>query len=366
MPTLKELRQLAKEQKINITVDGKYKTKNELLKEVKNIDKQVKQIIIPPNSKETVINIYMTQSNYPSHDIIDKKDKTSHHIVLPTQPIPKDSLIPVVHSTDTETAEEKLIRQERTALARAKAKENKPYEITPQEKHRIALQEAVLKRSSKMEGKGITYWLKNAYNVITSPIEALYKMPKQVLDTLNKYGNNTVNEIIIARVPIKRVINILLNSITLGTFKEESRKYNYDDVYHLFAILKLDNGKKLITERNQRVVLKEIDSISAKDIIVINTNITLNKLFDNAIKLDGKKIWRYDPVEHNCQNYITTLLRASNLFNNELDKFINQDVLKLLPGTSRKIATATTDISSIVENIFKGGSDKLNMYKRLL
>ena len=368
MSRVKELRQLAKEQNISLTVNGKYKTKEELLKEVKttNQDKQVKQIVVPPNSKETVINIYMTQSNYPSHDIIDKKDKTTHHIVLPTQTIPKGSLEPIIQID--ETPEEKKARQERTALAREKAKEqNKPTELTPQQKNMIALQEAIAKRNAKMEGKGITDWFKNAYNVIKSPMDALYKMPKQVLDTLSKYGNNTVNEIIIAKIPIKGIMNILLNSITLGTFEKEAKKYNYDDVFHLFAILKLDNGKKLITERNQRVVLKEISGISAKDVTIIKTNITLNKLFDNAIKMDGKNIWRYDPISNNCQKYITTLLKASNLFNEDLNKFINQNVLNLLPSTSKKIASTTTDVASIFENIFRGGSDdKLNMYKRLL
>ena len=50
----------------------------------------------------------------------------------------------------------------------------------------------------KGDGKVID-WLKNAFNTITNPKEALTKMPKEVSDTLTKYGNEHITEIIIAR-----------------------------------------------------------------------------------------------------------------------------------------------------------------------
>ena len=109
----------------------------------------------------------------------------------------------------------------------------------------------------KLKGDGIIDWAKNAYNVIRDPSHILTKMPKQVSESLMMYGDFKVNKIIIGREKIQRVVQYLFNAITFGNFNQEKEKYGYDDIFHLFAILVLDNGKKLITERNQRIVLME-------------------------------------------------------------------------------------------------------------
>ena len=209
-------------------------------------------------------------------------------------------------------------------------------------------------------GGGITDWMKNAVSVIRNPSNALTKKPKQVDDMLKKFGNNTVVEFNVCRSPIDSITRVLLNTITLGNFSKEQKKYNYDEVYHLFAILKLDNGIYLKTERNQRVVLRTAtinDLNKAKDKINIKTNIKLNDLFENAIKVDGPDIWRYGAMNNNCQKFITSLLKHSNYFNSSLDKFVNQDVSNLLKSNvSNQIAKKTTDIASLVENVVKGGS----------
>ena len=165
----------------------------------------------------------------------------------------------------------------------------------------------------KLKGDGIMDWAKNAYRVIRNPTQSLTQMPKQVSDTLKRYGDSTVREIVVGRTKVLKVVQVLLNAITLGSFNREKQKYGYDDIFHLYAVLVLDNGTKLITERNQRIVLTEDrnnrDNVPEKT--SISTNITLNQLFQNAIKADGDKIWRYDSLSNNCQNFITSLLRNS-------------------------------------------------------
>lgn len=88
---IQELRNQAKERKINITANGRYKTKQQLLNELGNdaidVNKKVKQIIIPPSSKPTVININMTQNNNPSHQVITKPEATVHNVSIPVIPI---------------------------------------------------------------------------------------------------------------------------------------------------------------------------------------------------------------------------------------------------------------------------------------
>ena len=82
----------------------------------------------------------------------------------------------------------------------------------------------------KGDGKVID-WLKNAFNTITNPKKALTKMPKQVSDTLTKYGNETMTEIIVARSKVLCLIQFLLNALTLGTFNREKQRLKYDDFF---------------------------------------------------------------------------------------------------------------------------------------
>ena len=141
----------------------------------------------------------------------------------------------------------------------------------------------------KLKGDGIIDWAKNAYNVIRDPTHILSKMPKQVSESLMIHGDFKVIKIIIWREKVQ----FLFNAITLGNFNKEKEKYGYDDIFHLFAILVLDNGKKLITERNQRIVLME-DTVNRDNVIekiTINTNIKLSQLFQNATNADGDRIW---------------------------------------------------------------------------
>ena len=212
----------------------------------------------------------------------------------------------------------------------------------------------------KLKGDGIIDWAKNAYNVIRDPSHILSKTPKQVSESLMMYGDFKVIKIIIGREKVERVVQYLFNAITLGNFNREKEKYGYDDIFHLFAILVLDNGKKLITERNQRIVLME-DTVNRDNVIekiAINTNIKLSQLFQNAIKADGDRIWRYDSINNNCQHFIASLLRNSGYLTPEASSFISQNVDNLFNPIIKNIAQTSTDIVAIFDNIIKGGAMK--------
>ena len=208
-------------------------------------------------------------------------------------------------------------------------------------------------------GTGIGSWMKNAYNVITNPSKALTKKPKQIDDMMKKYGEQKVVEIFICRKPVEKYVKTLLNVVSMGKFNTEMKKYNYDDIYHLFCIMKLSNGEYLLAERNQRVSFRKatVNELNqAKDKVSIKADITVSDLFNKAIEAAGDNIWRYDAINNNCQNFISTLLKSSNLLNPTLDKFISQDVGNLLNNGSKKLSTSVTDFASLAENLIKGGA----------
>ena len=208
-------------------------------------------------------------------------------------------------------------------------------------------------------GAGIGDWMKNAYNVITNPSKSLTKKPRQIDDMMKKYGEQKVVEIFICRKPVEKYVKTLLNVVSMGKFNTEMKKYSYDDIYHLFCIMKLSNGEYLLAERNQRVSFRKasVNELNqSKDKVSIKADITVSDIFNKAIEAAGDNIWRYDAINNNCQNFISTLLKSSNLLNPTLDKFISQNVGNLLNNGSKKLATATTDFASLAENLIKGGA----------
>ena len=93
--SVQELRQKAKARKINITANGRYKSKEQLLAELGESgeqNKKVKQIVIPASSKPTIININMTQNNNSSHKVSKQPDAVHHNVNIsaqnPSIPIP--------------------------------------------------------------------------------------------------------------------------------------------------------------------------------------------------------------------------------------------------------------------------------------
>jgi hypothetical protein len=177
-------------------------------------------------------------------------------------------------------------------------------------------------------------------------------LPKTFRNVLNKYGQQSIKSIVVKRTPLSNVVEGLLNAITLGKWKEI--KGNYDKMYHLYAVLTLDSGKKLLLEKNERPVLSE--TIPADTRETESTGVTT---MTAPIKLDdfiGKTIKRltledyitYEGFSLNCQHFIRAHLLANGLLDPSNLAFIYQDTKRLIeqtPSFSRWLGKKATDIA---------------------
>jgi len=208
-------------------------------------------------------------------------------------------------------------------------------------------------------------YFNNARRVIYDPINALKSEPKAVKEFLLKYGDIPIVSIEICRTPISGFFKSILDVLTNGDFTASSRALNYDDIFHLYMIVHLKTGLKILVERNQRVNITTIIQADKGDTqcqyvdLHGRNDLTLNKLIYNTVLQVGVDIYHYDAVYNNCQKFITQILTANNLFNNNLDNFINQrseDFLK--SDTIRWLGNSLTDIASIGTNLLHGGQMK--------
>lgn len=210
-------------------------------------------------------------------------------------------------------------------------------------------------------------YLNNAYNVVKNPYIILEKQPKRIKEILNKYGNNNIINIYVCRQPILNIFKKLLNYLSFNTLKYNINKLNYDELYHLFITIELDNNIKILLERNQRIEIKiynkQLNIYGDCIKIEQKGNITLNELFYNGVNNNSSSInfYIYDAIKNNCQRFVYDILNANKdklIINNNINNFIKQRLDNLLITNPKlfKFIKSITNTANIFDNIYYGGN----------
>jgi hypothetical protein len=67
---------------------------------------------------------------------------------------------------------------------------------------------------------------------------------------LEDFGNKKINKIEIYRTPLPSFINTTLDILSLGKFGKQN---DYDSLFHLFLVLYLEGGTKILWEKNEQI-----------------------------------------------------------------------------------------------------------------
>jgi len=182
---------------------------------------------------------------------------------------------------------------------------------------------------------------------------------------IERYGGTAITNIKVGRTPLPSLIKSAINIVSLGAFQKLLKQSPYDKLYHLFCIVTLETGTKILLEKNAQINMKVITSYNPKntdyvEATYIPSGLTFKELLDNGQKVLGKKYFPYDGISNNCQDYIIALLKGSSVLTKDLQDFIKQDVKTLfeqLPGT-KKVMDVVTGIGTKIDIVTKGGQLK--------
>lgn len=180
--------------------------------------------------------------------------------------------------------------------------------------------------------------------------------PKVLNDLLEAEGDQIVTKVEVCRNPIKGIYENLLNVFTFGQLKRMMKEKGYDNLFHLYMILTLENGKVFSFEKNERVnviVGKKIKPDSECMPPLIYGKETLREFIVDAENKKVEGFYRYDSFKDNCQKWVRTIMNANGI--TQFDNFISQDVEELAPRYIRLIARGITDIAGVLDFIKKGG-----------
>ena len=178
-------------------------------------------------------------------------------------------------------------------------------------------------------------------------------IPPQERAILLKDGDVPIQTINVARSPIQSYI---IKAIKIGNFLTRFKGKRHDDLFHLYLIVRLENGKIYKMEKNQEFNIEPYKPHKMEQRMNIPTpqNTTMNTLMSNAIAKYGENLLFYDPVKNNCQKFIIDLFNASNInISDEQSRRIMIDASGITSGTlsflGRQVTTLANKIGLLKE-----------------
>lgn len=192
------------------------------------------------------------------------------------------------------------------------------------------------------------------WNKVVGPAEisGLGNVPPACLRFLNQHGSETITSLKVCRAPISQYLDTAMDLISGGGYSEGKKESNIDKFVHSSIIV----NDKYRFEKNQ--VAKFFDYTPGPNEEYLNVSAT-GKTILNFIK-DGmtafpsaNDFWRnYSALNHNCQWWLSNLLRGNGLLTPEVSKFFfqNLETLNEKVGESTNVAADTvTDLASTID-----------------
>ena len=165
-------------------------------------------------------------------------------------------------------------------------------------------------------------------------------VPQNVKTALNEIGTNKIISARLGRTPVQAIIQGALKTVA---------NVPYDDLFHLFIELTLDNGQKWVLEKIERINLVKEDrtkKAGAEFTSSFPVNKSVDELFQNTKNRMGDKFLPYQSASNNCQYFIMGVLYGNGLNNSERTAFVKQDTKAIFEKNPalRKFANTLTDI----------------------
>lgn len=219
--------------------------------------------------------------------------------------------------------------------------------------------------------KKIGHKAKEAVKSVAKKVHKVFEIRKEYNNKCQKmikeYGEQKIVGIRIIRTPIANALNKVLQVISLGKWEKEKDKQNIDTLFHLGIICDLENKKSLLIEKNATINIDtSLGQKSTSEIVNVDLkgkDIDLNTLLENGFKQAGgiDNWFLYSAFTNNCQIFIMNILKGNGLNKDEYEKFIFQDLSKLIqsqPSHVNKVAQGITDMGASVDKLLGNGKKK--------
>jgi hypothetical protein len=187
----------------------------------------------------------------------------------------------------------------------------------------------------------------------------------KVRNILERYGNDIVRGIRIKRTPVPALFTHILGAVS-KSFSNNLSNAPFDDLYHLFIGVSLDDGSIISIEKNE-VINMDINPQTRPEtdeliVIPIPPNMSILSMMEATHKYMGKSFFTYSAKRNNCQDFILAIFDANGIGDEDDRAFIKQDTRQLFNNTGALsgITDTITNLGSAF-NSFTQGSGVIDM-----
>jgi hypothetical protein len=217
---------------------------------------------------------------------------------------------------------------------------------------------------TEQEGEGVIDSLKAGAQRLADIWNGVRKTASPSIRKFTKEnGSAIVTKIVVCRQPVTPFIEKVATLISLGKCDANKKKLGYDKMLHLFMIITLNNGKTFKLEKNH---LPEISSNTTipKDHMNVgkSPNISWADFLYRAERTaGGDRLYVYDAIRANCQNFVHDCLKGADVLTPELNKYIMQNATAVIEGLPwfEKLARKLTDTRNVLDVAQNGGNENI-------
>ena len=170
--------------------------------------------------------------------------------------------------------------------------------------------------------------------------------PPKVRTLIEKFGSSKITSAELRRSPVQSVLTSAMNALTFGKFKKNMAQTPYDRLFHLQIVLTLENGSKLLLEKNEVINMELSPSMNKGaevEPVKSFTSATLNDALEKTkASMGSKAYFDYNAENNNCQDFILSFLKSNGWGDAGDYAFVKQDTKKLFKGLSGLAKTAYT------------------------
>ena len=231
--------------------------------------------------------------------------------------------------------------------------------LSPHRERGVGHQIRYTKKISNMKGSGVVNYFREVGDKFIE--KTLRSRPKILNDLIENEGSQIITSVKVCRRPLSKVFERVLNLLTFGEMAKEMERLGYDNLFHLYLVVFLENGTIYALEKNERVnvIVGEVEGGECEEQYNIKP-ITLETFITNAEdkKIDG--FYQYDSFRNNCQTWVFNILNSNGI--SQFNSFIVQNVSSIAPEYIKNIAKGITNIAGIIDYTMRGGGDENEDY----
>lgn len=189
----------------------------------------------------------------------------------------------------------------------------------------------------------------------------LKSRPKNIDTFMNEKGDSKMVSILVCRTPIQKMIKKVMNLASGGDIEKVRKKYNYDDIFHLYAIITFEDGEMYEIQKNEIVEIESFKGTFKKNSECKRTTLPKEKSFNEVMLALEKKypdsLYYYQAWNYNCQDFLNKFTKEAGI--EGLSSFILQYFGEPFKKKNlRQFSRFVTDLSAIIKRYIFGKGDE--------